>query len=171
MVFATIRLQIQSKTFEWLHDKILFKPVPRFQNSLDYQYFLLQCTDVHLKLTIHHKIPFVAFERFVSDHVWCLNILRASPKASSAFICFNNFLKSFFMYASKVSQANKRFLKENIPKTCLRNFKTSSSFIQPFEDDAKTHRFLNSLFSTAASRLAPWKTIRGFNFVPSAFAV
>ena len=71
------------------------------------------------------------------------------------------------MYASKVSQANKRFLKENIPKTCLRNFKTSSSFIQPFEDDAKAHRFLNSLFSTAASQ----KTIRGFNFVPSAFAV
>ena len=75
------------------------------------------------------------------------------------------------MWATKVSQESKLFLKENILQACLKNFKTSSSFIQPFEDDATTHRFLTSSISAVASLLAPWKTIWGFNFVPFAFAV
>ena len=75
------------------------------------------------------------------------------------------------MWASKVSQANKRFLKENIPKTFLKNCKTSSSIIQAFGDNATIHRFLNSSFRAAASRLAPLKTRNGCNLVQPAFAV
>ena len=58
----------------------------RFQNSLDYQihpekqvsYFLLQCTDAHMKLTIHHKIPLCDIWKvcsrpcWVLEHTWCI---------------------------------------------------------------------------------------------------
>ena len=57
------------------------------------------------------------------------------------------------------------------PRTLLTQSRVSSSFIHPFEDDTTTHLALNSSFSTLVSLLAPGKTIKGFNFVPSAFAV
>ena len=65
---------------------------------------------------------------------------------ASAFICFNNFVTSSVTWALKVSQANKRFLRKNISNTCLKNFKASASFIQPFKDDGMMtiHQFLNS---------------------------
>ena len=106
-----------------------------------------------------------------TSSVWTYLLHPPGIKTSSVFICFNNLLTSSVMWASKVTQTNKRFLKENIPKTCLKNFKTSSSFIRPFEDDATTHRLFNSSFSAAASRLAPRNTIKSFSFVLSAFAV
>ena len=57
------------------------------------------------------------------------------------------------------------------PRTLLTQSKVSSSFILPLEDDATTHLALNSSFSNLVSLLAPGKTIKGFHFVQSAFAV
>ena len=101
---------------------------------------------------------------------WTYLVHPPGIKASSVFICFHNFLTSSHVGHKGVPR-KQTLLKENIPKTCLKNFKTSSSFIQPFEDDTTTHRFLTSSTSAVASLLAPWKTIWGFNFVPFAFAV
>ena len=91
-------------------------------------------------------------------------------KASSVFICFNNFLTSCYVGLQGVPK-EWTFFKGNIPKTCLKNFKTNSSFIQSFDDDTTTHPFLNSSFGAVALCLALWKTIKGFNFVSSAFVV
>ena len=62
-------------------------------------------------------------------------------------------------------------MKENDPITFLKYANLNSSFIQPFGDDVTTHRCLYYLLNVVASFLAPWKTMTGFNFMLSAFAV
>ena len=76
---------------------------------------------VNLKLTIHHKIPLCGLWKVYSRPSTLTYLLHPPGiKASSVFISFNNFLTPSVMWAWKVLQANKRFLKENIPKTCLK---------------------------------------------------
>ena len=172
MVFSTIHLQIQSTSFEWIDDKILFKPVSKFRNPLDYK---IPWSRAHIScfsgLMYNWSKPFIL--RFVPDHVGCLKILGASPeiKISSVFIFFQNFLTLFVMWVSKVPKQINVFQRKKFLIPVWKISKKRSSFIQAFEHDATTHRFLNSSFSAVPSCLAPWKTIKGFNFVPSAFVV
>ena len=92
-------------------------------------------------------------------------------RASSILISFNNFLTDSLICPTKVSEAKSFFQREKEPITLFRYSKVSSSFIQPFEDDATTQQCLKFSHNAAASRLAPWKTTNRFIFVLSAFAV
>ena len=69
------------------------------------------------------------------------------------------------------SHAKIRQMNEKFPRTLLNRSKVSSSFILPLEDDATTHLALNSSFSNLVSLLVLGKTIKGFHFVQSAFAL
>ena len=69
------------------------------------------------------------------------------------------------------SHAKIRRVNEKFPRTPLAQSKVSSSFIHPLEDDATTHLALNSSLTNLVSFLAPGKTVKGFHFAQSAFAV
>ena len=92
-------------------------------------------------------------------------------RASSVLLSFNNFLAGSFIWASKVYKAKSLFWKEKKPITLFKYSKVRSSFIQPFEDDAIAQQCLKFLFNAAVFCLTPWKTMKGFIFIPSAFAV
>ena len=76
-----------------------------------------------------------------------------------------------WLFPSRDTHAKIRRVNEKFPKTPPAQSKVSSSFIHPLEDDATTHLALNSSLTNLVSFLAPGKTVKGFHFVQSAFAV